>query len=334
MKILLTCYYELKESLLLGANELIKLGHIVIGYPLYKYFADVNCKDINYLDNFDKFIKDNSIDIILWWYFSIPTKDMEKIVLNNSKVKNFMFNWDEPYNWKDVDIENKAKFFDTVFVTSASKLRDYIKFGTKKAFLQYPGCDNSTNFIIIEEDANDIEKYSCDISMCCTNLYDNDKLYPNQYIKRKELLDNIYNNQKKYNYTFKIYGPEKFKLVYPESYNGFVKYYDTNKVYNYSKINICTHVQYNAYKYLNERTLAILGSGGLLLVDKVDGIEEILTNGKDCIILERENYLDQIIKILNNYDDYLMIRHNASITSELYTWENWAINIDNNIEKS
>jgi len=329
MKILFTCYYELKDALRLASKYLSNFNHDVLGFPLFRYYADINDKTPEYTQLMIDCINENSIDVILWWYFSIPTSDMEIIVKACPSVKNIMFNWDEPYNWKDCDIQNKSKFFDAVFVTCAEKLNDYVKYGTKEAFLQFPGYDSSVHNIIINDDDDDIvKKYTCDISICCTNLYDNDRLYPNQYIKRKELVDKIYECRKKYGYSFKIFGPEKFRDIYPESYAGFVNYQDTNKVYNYSKINICTHVQYNTYKYLNERTINILGSGGLLLVDKVDGIDEILTPNVECLILDKNNYIEQIVQILSNYDDYLMIRHNANAKSKLYTWEKWASNIN------
>ena len=331
MKILITCYYELVEALECAANSLRKLGYEVVGYPLYKYYNDLHDKDPNYVQNFIKYIQNNNIDIILWWYFSIPTAAMKTIVINNPKIKNIMFNWDEPYNWAACDIQNKAKLFDCVFVTSAEKLDDYIQYGSGKAVLQYPGYSEDLYNIIIEENESDKTKYECDISICCTNLYDNDNLYPNQYIKRKELVDKLYDGQKVYGYKFHIYGPDKFKNMYPESYKGYVKYYDTNKLFNYSKINICTHVQCNTYKYINERVVLILGSGGLLLVDKVDGIDEILVPNKECVILDKDNYMNQILNILNNYDNYYIIRHNGKEKSKLFTWDEWSKNISNHI---
>lgn len=327
MRILLTCYYGLCDALKLAADALVELGHTVIGYPLFKYYADVNDKNTEYVQMFNEFIKNSNIDVILWWYFAIPTCDMKMIIQNNIGVKNIMFNWDEPYNWFDNDIKNKAQFFDIVFVTCAERLDDYIKYGTKKAILQFPGYDSKFHNIILHDVQSDYEKYSCDISMCCTNLYNNDNLYPNQYIKRKTLIDKIYENQEKYNYSFKIYGPEHLKTYYPKSYSGYVKYENTNKVYNYSKINICTHVQCDTYKYLNERTITILGSGGLLLIDRVKGIEELLIPDVECVILDKDKYMEQILEILQNYDKYLIIRHNGYLKSKIYTWNKWAENL-------
>ena len=66
----------------------------------------------------------------------------------------------------------------------------------------------------------------------------------------------------------------------------------TIEVYN-SKINLCTNGA-NGYKYCNERVGTILSSGGLMLCDKVDGIDQILTDGVDCVLLDENNYVNQI----------------------------------------
>lgn len=322
MKILITCYYDIVDALKGASDSLEKEGCIVDSFPLYKYYQDAYDKTDNYLELLDNAIKDG-IDVVLWWFFNIPTLDMEKIVSKNPQAKHIMFNWDEPYNWNSCDIENKAKFFDCVFVTAEERLSDYIKFGCRKAVLLYPGFDRDIHHYLLEENYDDQVKYGCDISICCTNLYDNDSLYPNQYIKRKELVDALYNNQEKYNYKFKIFCPQNIGELYPKSYGGMVKYSDTNKVFNYSKINICTHVQNNSFKYLNERVILVLASGGLLCVDKVNGIETLLSND-ECIIMDKVNYIEQIVNVLNNYKKYYQVRHKGNKLAQKYSWDEWA----------
>lgn len=332
MKIIITCYYGLADGILCAVNSLKKMGVEVIEYPLFKHYADAFDKMDDYVDHFNIFIKDNDPQVILWWYFSIPTSDMEKIINNNKLVKHIMFNWDEPFNWIHNDIQNKAKFFDAVFVTCEQRLNDYLTFGSKKAYLQFPGYDPLIHNMIIEENEADRLEYECDISICCTNLYEDSNKYPNQYIIRKQLVDDIYNNQAKLGYKFYIYGPEQFRNIYPDSYKGFISYENTNKVFNYSKINICTHVQANTYKYLNERVITVMGSGGLLYVDKVDGFDQIITPNTECIIIDKEQYLNQIVNILENYNNYYIVRYNAYQKSKLFTWDVWANNMVKNLE--
>ena len=323
-KVLITAYYELKESILLASEALKNTGLDVISFPLYKYYADINDKDDNYVNIFNNFINKEKPDVILWWYFSIPTNDLEKIVTEHKKIKQFMFNWDEPYNWALCDIKNKAKFFDCVFITAAEKINNYIQNGTKKAIVLYPGYDTKVHHIIIDDNDDIKKKYTCDISICCTNLYEDLDKFPDQYIVRKNLVDDLYDNQEKYDYIFHIYGPKKFEKMYPNSYKGFINYYDTNYLFNYSKINICTHVQQGANKYLNERVNMILGSGGLLAVDKVNGIDKIFDVQKECVILTQNNYIEQLVEILKNYDGYYLTRFNGKQKSLEYTWDKWA----------
>jgi hypothetical protein len=336
MKVLLTIYYELTESILCAYNSLCKLGIECSYYPLFRYYKDIHDKKTDYIDHFINYITETKPDVILWWFAGIPTDDMEKIVHHSynhiPKIKHILFNWDDPFNWDSYDLAGKAKYFDTVFVCSADKLDEYIKYGTTNAVVLYPGYDPSIHHIILDDDIDDEKTYTCDISIICTNLYANNTDFPNQYINRKELIDNIYMNQKTHNYIFHIYGPEAFRDIYPDSYKGYVSYENTNKVFNYSKINICTHVHYNKFKYLNERSVLILGSGGLLYVDPLNGVNEIEPN-KDCITIDKDNYITQIVSILHNYDNYYHLRHNGFNKSKLFLWDNWANTILYNIVK-
>jgi hypothetical protein len=318
MKILIVSYYELKDSLLSAANALKNLGITVINYPLYQYAHDTHDKKENYADHMEEFILINNPDTILWWYFGIPTENM-KLICGKS-TKHIMFNWDEPYNWNLNDIENKAHLFNSVFLCSSEKFDEYKKYGTKNAHLLYPGYDSNIYY------PTNID-YKCDISICCTNLYIN---YPNQFIDRKVLIDAIYENQEKYQYVFHIYGPKSFQTLYPKSYQGYAKYNDGNIIYNSSRINLSTHVQSNAKKYLNERTINILGAGGLLLVDRTTDIEDVLEGG--CIFIKKEGYIEQIVEILKNYDNYKNIKERGYEISKLYTWDKWAEHIRDNIE--
>lgn len=330
MKLLITSYYGLRESLLSAANSLMKNGIIVIDFGLLKLYKSMEIIDENKKFEFNNFIKKENPDIILWWYINIPVEDMRYIVESNTDVKHFYFNWDDPHNWNTNKLYDRCKYFDHSFVCCQQSLSKYLQFGSKNASYSLPGYDQQIHKIIVFDDEEDIKKYSCDISFCCTNLYNDNEIFQNQYINRKELIDNVYTNQDKYGFVFHIYGPEFLKELYPKSYRGYIKYEETNKLFNYSKINICTHVQYNAYKYLNERAILILGSGGLLYVDKVDGIETILKPNTDCVIIDKNNYLEQIQNILKNYDNYYVIRHNGHNRSIEYTWDKWAKKINDN----
>ena len=102
MKIIITSYYELRESILYAAESFNQYDINVIGYPLFKYSKDQNDKLDNYIKHFIDFIKTNKPDVILWWYINIPTFEMKQVV-NNYKCKHIFYNWDDPNNLIDCD---------------------------------------------------------------------------------------------------------------------------------------------------------------------------------------------------------------------------------------
>lgn len=324
MKLCIVSYYELRESLKCAADSLSLFGYDISYFPYYAYMNKPNFVEI-----FIEKIKKENIKYVLWWVMNIELPLFIQIK-NETNVTYLYFNWDEPYNWTICDVVNKMKYIDAAFVTCQETLDTYIKNGTKNAICLYPGFSDKIHYINNNYDHNIFQKYSCDISICCTNLYDDDNLYPNQYIKRKELIDAIYNAQDKYGFTFNIYGSGPMKNLYPKSYKGFINYHDTVHVFNYSKINLCTHVLCNKGEYINERVILVGACGGLLLVDHVKDIDKVFKVNEEILILDKENYIQQIVNILNNYDDYLFIRENLyKKCINNYTYDNWATTIYN-----
>lgn len=318
MNIGIVSYYGSREPISIAETCLKKYFKNVFNFPMmYHYRNNDNCVELC-----KQFIKDNEINILLWWYITIPT-NIFKEIKDITNVKYTYFNWDEPYNWTDADMINKASYFDSVFVCCKETLIKYNELGCHNANYLLPAYDPKTNYLITDYLPDDINKYGCDISFCCTNLYENKETYPDQYINRKELVDEIYKNQEKYNYKFKIYGPDILKENYPNSYVGFMQYNEINKVFNYSKINLCSHIICNKEGYVNERTILIAGSGGLLLIDNIKGVEDIF-NKDDIIILEKENYINQIVEILSDYENYIDKRKRITYyCKDKFTYEIW-----------
>ena len=62
MKICLTSYYGIRESLQEASDELSDLGHIVIDFSLMKEKNE----NINYKHKFVEFLIDNKVELILW----------------------------------------------------------------------------------------------------------------------------------------------------------------------------------------------------------------------------------------------------------------------------
>ena len=72
-----------------------------------------------------------------------------------------------------------------------------------------------------------------------------------------------------------------FEGVPRSSYRGFRRYHELPGVYAASKININHHNSPMSYGYLNQRDTAITGSGGFMLTDYVEGIEEVFEIGTE-----------------------------------------------------
>lgn len=102
-----------------------------------------------------------------------------------------------------------------------------------------------------------------------------------------------------------------------------------SKKFSRARINLCTHVTSKGCGYLNERTITILGSGGLLFVDPVCDIQKNLTNGVECILMESNDptlILQQIKEILAVSDKTLdLIRFKGQqLALDRFTWDHWA----------
>lgn len=322
MKILLITYYGERDSLLYSANALRKIGYEIISYPLLQYSKDAYSKLDNYLEHFHNFINDENPNIILWWY--LPDVDcLQHIYTLHKNILHTMFNWDDPFVWDiltHTQIDKKSLYFDIAFISCEHSIQNYLSNGTQEAYCLYPGYDPSLFFPTYNTE------FKYDVSIGITNLYEDTNFYKDQYINRKEFIDNL-TSQK--DIKVAIYGPEKFRSIYPDNYIGFVNYDCLNTVFNDSKINISLHVC-NKDKYLNERTILILGSGGLLLVDPIIGIQETLED--NCIYIKKDSYIEQIKHILQNYDSYKHIKEKSYIKSKEFTWDKWAENYNEKIK--
>ena len=64
-------------------------------------------------------------------------------------------------------------------------------------------------------------------------------------------------------------------------YRGFRGYHELPGVYRAARINVNHHNSPTSCGYLNQRDTAITGSGGFMLTDYVDGMEEVFDIGSE-----------------------------------------------------
>lgn len=324
MRLLLLSYYGIRESLLGAAEALRRLNLEVSNFSVceYAWTPATQVKDLQ--DLIDKI---NAIqpEILLFWSLRMDPGSIQRLRQLYPKIILILFNWDDPYAWSvpELNLKEKAKFFDVVFTSCQESCQWYCHHGAKQAVFLLPGFDPDQHLPLISAD------YVCDVSMCATNLYMDPKRYPDQLIPRRDLVDALTRQSE---FTFRLYGPPEFKDLYPNHYGGWVNYFDLAKIFSTSRINLCTHIC-GHWKYANERCILITGARGLLLVDPVAGFETIFDPATECIFLDPKKPIDQIRSILLNYDKY-QPRRDAGYRRALnnYTWDHWARTITSTLD--
>lgn len=321
-KILFIIYYEAIEYLLCIKEQLEKFLFEVITYPLFRYAYDSNDKINNYQEHLNQFINDNEPDIILWWFIDVPISVFKYIKESNKKIYFILHNFDDPVNLSN-DIFEKCKLFDLVITPCKNSIYLYKLFSKSMNVIYQPiGFDQNYYFPIKNLTETQFDKYKCDIAIYCNNLFIDKDFYPNQYINTYDLIKNIVEYSKKNNKKFNIYGTHIIKEYFPENYFGNVSYCDINLIYNNSHIVLTTHAD-SETSVINDTVMTILGTGSILFIDKIKDINNILTNNVNCIMMEKDNYVDQIDEVLNKYSSYDFMKENAVNISFKYTWEIW-----------
>lgn len=322
MKISLVGSYNLADGYLGAANALKRKGVEVDFIPAHKYFSEFP-KD--HVSKIIEDLKSQDPDVVLWWRAE-TLEENELFRIKSQIEKPFaMYSWDDPnqFEARIRNVREKIKHFDYCFTCCEGSVFEYQNYGCKNSFYCLPGFDPEVHYP--EED----EKYKCDISLVCTNLYHGNQITGYPHISRKMLMQSIVSNFP--DLDVRIYGFEGLKEHFPEHYKGWIPFNDSRKVFHNSKINISTHIRPDGYKYLNERVMQILGSKGLLVVDMVNGIDQIIRNENECVILDKispNEIKNKIIDILENEEKYNKIRENGyNYAKKNLTWDNWAENI-------
>jgi len=326
MKITLVGSYNLADGYLGAANALKRNGVQVDFIPAHYYFSEFPKTQVSMILND---LKKQDPDIVLWWRSETLSEANLSYIKDNFKKPFILYSWDDPNQFEDKinNIKNKSKIFDTVFTCCEGSINDYLDSGFGRAIYCPPGFDPSVHYF------EESEEYICDISLVCTNLYHGASITRHHHLSRKILMDTIIGNFP--NLDIRIYGTKELGNHYPNNYKGWINFNESRKVFSNSKINICTHIRPDGYKYINERVAQILGSGGLLMVDDVNGIKKVLGENK-CVIFDLssvESLKGQIIEILNNKEKYDVVRRNGKdFALRSLSWDSWAKIIIENLK--
>lgn len=332
-KLCIVSYYHLKDSLKSAADALSRLGYSVTHYPLFQYAYDVHDRVPDIKSHIAEFFSREQPGIILWWFIGVSPD-----VLNAAKMASpdsywMLFNWDDPWGWQDPSsqLAEKSKYFDLVVATCSDSIKKYVANGARRAIYSPPGVD--TQVYKPDRDWGTTELppddyFDCDVSFCCTNLYD-DPAYNDQYYPRKRLVDELEASD----IRFHLYGPEYFRQLYPRSYRGLSSYTETNRVFNRSRIVLSTHVCQHGTGYVNERTVMAMASGALIMMDPVEGLSRVLGDG-GVLYLWSTDPVKYIRCVLADYGRYAHLRRDVSLRAQNFSWDAWAKLIHDNIPEN
>ena len=319
-------YCHLEDGFLYASNALKKLNINIFFFPYFSYIID-NIED---RDNILlEYLILNKINICLWWNNSIKYENYIKIINNSVNIKHYLFNWDPHLYNKDNSIWNERTsqkelcypLMDHVFTCFEAEINYF-----KNLNISYapPGFDIDISLYTF------YPKYECDVSIVCTNLYDDLNEFPNEStnITRYNIVNKLYENR--HIIKFHIYGPEKFKDMYPDCYKGFIKYNECNRVFSNSKINLSIHPlvkdlngEMSNAEYFSERVPQILGSKGLLVTNSL--LTDKLIKNDDYIYINDDTWFDTILNIIKYSKKYDYVRMNGYEKAlKYYTWNNWA----------
>lgn len=150
-----------------------------------------------------------------------------------------------------------------------------------KAICLYPPVDRDVHLARAGNQSN----LEVDVSFVATHMYPK-SYFPFVFADRSEIVRAAYAVTK----SVSLYGywsEKRFdwgrEFGVPElkdCYRGFLRFEDQPAVYNSTRVNLSSHVKPDGFQYLNERTIYVMGSGGFLLVDHVNGIEELFSPGR------------------------------------------------------
>jgi hypothetical protein len=322
-KILIICFYELKDFFNNIRDEFEHYHYDVYHFPLFRYAYDSHDKMVDYKEFMSTFIKNLNPDIILWWFIDVSSNVIKYVKQNNPQCYYIMYNADDPLNISH-ELYEKAKYFDLVSVPCKENLLKYKIISNVKSVLFLPmGYDSS---LLNKTTEYEKEIFQCDISMVINNLYLDKRYYPNQYIYHFDLITSIVEHAKLKKYKFHLYGHPILNSYFPDNYKGELSYHKEPILFNQSKINITLHPFCNKSMSINEFVLKILGNGGLLMVDPIRDLNKFLPDNS-CIYLKQNEYCDQIDEILTNYDNYKSYKINGQQFAKNYDWKNWVTKI-------
>ena len=232
-------------------------------------------------------------ELLLWW-FSKDDRPRELIQELREKFpwcKTVTHTQDDP--WDVLRNPEFSEEFEFAVTCCKESLPVYESRGIKSILLYPPPAHE------LHGTAQAAPHEACDLSLTALSLYarqgGSDKEYlsspdlvkrithtipfPEQRALRHEVVAAVQDLGRLHIYGGMGFGT--FEGIPRYAYRGFRGYGELPGIYQASKINLNQHNSPQSLGYLNQRDTAITGSGGFMLTDHVEGIEEIFEIGKE-----------------------------------------------------
>jgi hypothetical protein len=321
--ILIVGFYELKEHLQHICELFEGYGYSVHNYPLFKFAYDMNERIENYCDHMGEYIGKENIDVVIWWFLDVPVSVFRSIKRGYPSIYYILFNIDDPINFNS-ELTEKAKIFNLVITPCKSNVSRYKLFSGVKDVIYLPHSYDGELFYKMDN----IE-YISDISMVMYEVFEHQR-YNNAYISTHKMILNLIHYCLNSNKKLRLYGSFLLRELYGSYYEGDIDYLDQNSIFNRSKINIVLRHDKALNSYIKPIEVKILASGGLLCIDRFDGMDIMYKDKYNCIVLDRKDYIHQIDSILADYkfDD---IKSNACESVSDFTWSKWVLEVHKKI---
>jgi len=304
--ILIVGYYHLSDGFLAAAKAMMERGNTVSFFPMYRYRQDVVDSRNDYVDLLIEATR--GANVVLWWYHpdNLSVEEVTRVITVGGK-KHVHFNWDirHPSSKR----ETILAMMDLNLTVNPLELTVYPEF----RFCP-PGFHPSTHYR--SPDPN----YRCDVSIVCTNLYEDDE-WPQRYQRcpRKVLVDQLDAHP---TIIFHLYGPVKFQARYPKSYRGSIPYNESRLVFSNSQLNLCLNCT-SIDGYISERVPLVMACGGVVYADSQIGLGA--ADGRDYVLVDARDPLRHIEALLQRPDELAAIGCSAAkFAAERLTWANLA----------
>lgn len=254
-----------------------KLGYRVAHLPTRDYTRPAPPSVYSAIENIEdrlvEAVRSVDAELVIWIMCKVDYKPglIPSLRDRLPDVRWAFHSFDDPFTVTNGEFKRSLEF-DFAITCCVGSLDDYARIGVPAVCL-YPPFDEEQQTAI---PANEAAR--CDFSFIATNLYPPAK-FPRSFFCRADIVRAVDPLGQ-----LAIYGPWDTRYGWggdygvpelKEKWRGKLRFHQLAPVYKASRINLNSHVRPDGYLYLNERFTNVLGSGAFMLVDPVNGIDEL-----------------------------------------------------------